>query len=164
MTVRRSCRSAAAGATRYGPESATPLSRRSVRADGREPVRDVDRRPAAGERPEPGEQLELGLRVEGRGRLVEEEDPGVAHERPAERDLLPLAAGQLDAAVEPLAEGRVPAVRQAIEERVGAALPSGLDDRVTVLEMAELAKPDVLRGARLVGHVVLEHAADQAAD
>src|SRR5437868_1887224 len=41
--------------------------------DGGEAVRDVDRGPAVGQRPQPFEEVVLGLRVEGRGRLVEEQ-------------------------------------------------------------------------------------------
>src|SRR5919198_2586888 len=59
--------------------------------DGREAVRDVDGGAAVGKRAKPLEQVVLGLRVERRRRLVEEEDPRVlAHERTRERDLLPL--------------------------------------------------------------------------
>src|SRR6185369_8371530 len=50
------------------------------------------------------------------------------------------------------------------EEAVGAALAGRLLDGRAILETVELAEPDVLRGARLVGHVVLEHPADQASD
>ena len=64
-------------------------------------------RPAR-ERAEALEDGVLGLGVERGGRLVEDEDVGLlAHEGARERDLLPLAAGELDAVLEPAAELRV---------------------------------------------------------
>ena len=63
-----------------------------------------------------------------------------------------------------LPERRVPAVGQPLEQAVGAALAGRILDRLAVLEPAELAEADVLGGRRLVGHVVLEHPADQSPD
>src|SRR5713101_7180221 len=69
-------------------------------AHSREPVRDVDRRAPTSERTQPLEQVVLGLRIQRRRRFIEEQDLRVAHERPRQRDLLPLATGQVHAVVE----------------------------------------------------------------
>ena len=50
------------------------------------------------------EDLVLGARVERRRRLVEDEHLRVAHVGAGERDLLPLAAREIDAALEAAAE------------------------------------------------------------
>ena len=126
-------------------------------------MRDVDRGPATGQRAEASEQLELRLCVEGRRRLVEQQDPGIAHERPPEGDLLPLPTGQLHAAVEPFAERRVPAIRQPIEEAVGTGLRGRLLYGAAILQQPDLAKTDVLGRRCLIRHVVLEHPTDEAA-
>ena len=52
----------------------------------------------------------LGFAVERRGRLVEQQDRRILQEGARDGDALPLAAGQLDAAV---ADDRVEALRQA---------------------------------------------------
>ena len=84
----------------------------------------------------------------------------LAHERARQRDLLPLAAGQVDAGVEPLAERGVVALGKAGDQLVGAGLLARADDRLAVGDLWHVAEPDVLRGRRLVVDVVLEHRAD----
>ena len=69
-------------------------------AHRREAVRDDDRHAARHQRVEAHEDVVLGARVERRRRLVENEQLRVAHVGARERDLLPLAAGQIDAVVE----------------------------------------------------------------
>ena len=94
-------------------------------ADGREPVRDRDRRPSLGE---PVERLlhePLGLGVERARRLVEHEDRRVAQDRPRDRDPLLLAAGE---AVAALADDGVVALGQRRDHVVDARrLGGGLD-------------------------------------
>jgi len=68
-------------------------------ADGREPVGDCDRRAALGEALERGLDRSLGLRVERRRRLVEDEDGRVAENRARDCDALLLAAGEAVAAL-----------------------------------------------------------------
>jgi hypothetical protein len=84
-------------------------------ADGRQPVRDRDRRPARGELLERCLHQALGLRVEGRGRLVEDEHRRVTENRAGDRDPLLLAAGE---AVASLAHDRVVALRQRCDQLV----------------------------------------------
>ena len=59
----------------------------------------------------------LGERVDGGERIVEHDDARAGDERARERDALALAAGEVDAA---LADQRVVAVRQLVDERVDA--------------------------------------------
>jgi hypothetical protein len=58
------------------------------------------------------EHLELGPGVQGGGGLIQHQQLRVAHVRPRDGDLLPLAAGQVHAGTEPLAHHLVVAVRQ----------------------------------------------------
>ena len=60
------------------------------------------------------EHLELGARVEGRGRLVEDQHLRVAHVGAGDRDLLPFAAGEVDAGPEALADHLVVTRRAAV--------------------------------------------------
>ena len=64
-----------------------------------EAVRDRDHRPALREPLERGLHRALGLRVERRGGLVEDEDRGIAQDRPRDRDALLLAAREPVAAL-----------------------------------------------------------------
>ena len=70
---------------------------------------DHERRAADHQPVERVEDDRFGLRVDRRGRLVEDQDRRVLEERARDRDPLPLAAGQLRAA---LAEQRVVPLRQ----------------------------------------------------
>ena len=74
-------------------------------------------------------RLDLALRlgVDGRGRLVEDQDARIDQQRPGDRDPLPLAAGERLAA---LADERVVAVGQPQDELVRARRPGGRDDLV----------------------------------
>ena len=88
-------------------------------ANGREPVRDGDRRPTLGKALERLLDEPLGLRVEGRGRLVQHEDGRVPEDRARNRDPLLLASREAIAA---LADHGVVAVgRVAISSWICAA-------------------------------------------
>ena len=80
------------------------------RLGGRQPVRDGQRRPAAGQALERARQPHLGGRVDGRGRLVEHEQVRVGQVGPGQRHQLPLAGRQLLAALPDVGDQ---AVRQA---------------------------------------------------
>ena len=68
-------------------------------ADGRQPVRDDDRRPPLHHRLERALEARLGVRVDARRRLVEDEERRVAVERAREREELPLARAEVRAAL-----------------------------------------------------------------
>ena len=68
------------------------------------------------------EDAPLRHRVEGAGRLVEHEHVGVAHEGARQRHLLPLADRELLAVLEPLAQHRVVAGAQPLDDLVRAGL------------------------------------------
>ena len=78
--------------------------------DRRQPVRDDDRRAPAHQLFERRLDQPLRLGVERRGRLVEDQDRRVLEDRARDRDALPLAARQPDAA---LADDRGEALRAA---------------------------------------------------
>ncbi len=84
-------------------------------AQGRPPVRDEQRRAPAHQRPQRRVDLLLRLRVDRRGRVVEDENARVGDDRPCERDALPLPAGKRQPA---LADDRVVAVGQRADELV----------------------------------------------
>ena len=126
--------------------------------DRREPVGDDDRRPAAHRLGEPGADPRLGRRVDGGGRVVEDQDARVDHERARDREPLPLAAGERDPA---LADHRVVAVRQLLDELVrlrGARRPLDL-----LVGRVEDAEGDVLAHGRREEERILGDDADLAA-
>ena len=91
---------------------------------GGEPVRNVDRRLVAHHVVELFVDLRLGDRVERGGRLVENEEGRVFIERAGDGDLLPLAAGDLDAVLVKIAEeARLRSERQRFEPVAEAGLP-----------------------------------------
>ena len=115
--------------------------------DGREPVRDGDHRLAAHQRAEALLDRGLDLAVERRGRLVEHEDRRVLQDHAGNRDALPLAAGQLDAA---LADMSV----------VAAAAELVLELEDEVVRMRQARRLDDLRVGR-AGAAVADIVADR---
>ena len=69
--------------------------------------------------------LAFGFRVQGRGRLVEQQDGGVLERRPGDGQALALAAGKLDAL---FADHGVVALGKGADERVGGGVTGGGDD------------------------------------
>src|SRR5260370_19244836 len=132
-------------------------------AHSREPVRDVNGGAAAREGTQPFEKVVLGLRVERRRRLVEQQDLRVTHERARKRDLLPLPSRKIDPMVEPLAERSVIPLWKPGYELGRAGLSAGDLDPLAVVDVLHVAKADVFSRGRLVGDVVLEHRADLGA-
>ena len=155
-------------------------------AQGAQAVGDGDRRAALDQVVERLLDLPLGLGVDRRGRLVEDQDARVDQQRAGDRDPLPLAARERLAA---LADQRVVAVRQPEDElvrvrgarrgddlrarRVGPAVGDVLGDRAeeqerllqhdadvaAVVGHGEAADVDAVDQDRAVAHVV--EAADQ---
>ena len=80
---------------------------------GREALRRDEHRPARDGRAQRVDEQPLGLGVDGRERIVEDDDPRAGDERARERDALALAAGEVHAA---LADQRVVAVGQVVGE------------------------------------------------
>ena len=99
----------------------------------------------------------LGLGVERRGRLVEDQDRRVADHRPRDADALALAAGERIAA---LADHRVVAVRHPRDELVGVGELGRGDD----LLLGRVGAPigDVLADRAVEEHRLLQHEADLA--
>ncbi len=85
--------------------------------DRRQPVRDDQGRPPANQRAQGSLHLAFGLAVEGRSRLVQQQDRCILEHRPGDRQALALATGQAHPV---LADLRVVAVRQLADEIVGA--------------------------------------------
>ncbi len=102
-------------------------------------------------------------RVERRGRLVEDQDVGIAHVGAGDGDLLPLAAGELDAGLEAPSDELVVARRQALDHLVGEAAPRRFADALAIVAGLDPADGDVLAGGQVVAHEVLEDDADVAA-
>ena len=93
--------------------------------------------------------------VQGRGRLVQDDDRRVPQDRPGDRDPLPLPAGQVRAA---LADVRVEPVRQPGGELVHQRQPRG-PPHVPV-PRPRVAADDVLPQRPVQQHGVLQHGGD----
>src|SRR5262249_20787794 len=118
----------------------------------------------AGELAEMLEYLGLRLCVHSGGRLIQHEDIGPgAHEGPRQRDLLPLAAGELAAVAEPFAELRVVSGRQLGDEIACLTLDRGLAPALLVLEESLIASADVLPDLHLVARKILKDDTDALA-
>ena len=111
------------------------------------PVRDEQHRAArAGQGADGGEQPVAGGHVEGRGRLVEDQHLGLAQQRPADRDRLPLAQreragrrGQVRAAAEQLGQHRPRPARAGRPPRGRAEDPVGAEPEVVEHRLARHA-------------------------
>ena len=125
-----------------------------------EAVRDQHRRAAVREFLEALEDLELAARIERGGGFVEDHHLRIAHVGARDRDLLPLAAGQVDAGAEAAADDLVVAVRQCRDHFIGERAPRRFFDALAVVHRVDLADADVLRRGEVVAHEVLEDHAD----
>ena len=88
-------------------------------------VRDKQRGPARHHPVQGGVDLRLDPGVDGGGRVVEQQQPGVGDQRPGEGDPLPLAAGEREPL---LADDAVVAVGQLANELVGLGRPGRGED------------------------------------
>ena len=88
-------------------------------------VRDDQRGPAAHHLAQRGVDLRLQPRVDGRGGVVEDQQPRVGDQRPGQRHPLPLAAGKGQAL---LADHGVVALRQPVDELVRLGRPGRRQD------------------------------------
>ena len=118
--------------------------------DRRQPVRDHERRAAAHQLAERALHGDLALRVERRGRLVEEQDRRVAQDRARDGDALLLTARQAGA---PLSRHGVVAVGEARDELVDPRRGRGRLD--LFLARAGAAAGDVLTQRRVEQERVL---------
>ena len=90
-------------------------------ADAGEAVRDQHDGLAAAELLEALEHFVLGARIERGGRLVEDQQLRVAHVGARDGDLLPFAAGKIDAGAKALAEQLVVLLGQLADDFIGQA-------------------------------------------
>ncbi|MNC57359.1 hypothetical protein D3C75_1070160 [compost metagenome] len=103
-------------------------------------------------------------RVECRGRLVEDQDIGIAaHVGARQRDFLPLPARQLQPTGKPAPQLRGVTAIEPLDERRGHAFGGGLLPALLVLERQGVAHTDVLADGKLVANVVLEDHPDAPA-
>src|SRR5450756_302632 len=131
--------------------------------DRGEAVTDEHHGPAPGHLADALEDRPFRDGIERAGRLVEDEDAGVAEEGPRQGHLLPLADAQLLTLLEPLAQHRVVAGGEAADDFVGAGLSRRRHDAGIVRRPVDVADPDVLARRELVLGVVLEDHAHLAA-
>jgi hypothetical protein len=122
-------------------------------------VRDEDRRPAGAELLEALEHLELGPRVEGGRGLVQDQQLRVAHVGARDRDLLPLAAGEVHALAEALADDLV--VARGSRRMTSSARLAAAAARSAPVARASM-RPTAMfsRGGQVITHEVLEDHAD----
>ena len=118
---------------------------------------------SAGQIGEAQEDFVFGARVERCGWLVEDQYLRVAHVGAGQGDLLPLAGGEIDAAVEAPPEHLIEALWQRLDDGVRVCLCRRGRDAVPILELLDASEADVLEDAHVIAHVVLEDDADFAA-
>src|SRR5262249_36590229 len=124
-------------------------------ADGREAVRNDERRAAAAQRPQAVLNERLALAVEARGRFVEQQDARVRENRARDRDALALAARQPHAA---LTDDGVVLLLEAVDELVGVR--DSTDALDVGLRRVRCAVRDVLADRAVEQEVVLQHDAE----
>ena len=119
-------------------------------ADGRRPVGDENHRRRQVGGLETAQDLRLHRRVDGRGGVVEDQDPRPADQGPGESDPLALPSRQGGA---PLADAGVVAVGQLGDELVGAGHDGGLHDRLlaVVPTQGDVAGDGVVEQERVLG-------------
>src|SRR6266545_4047208 len=124
-------------------------------ADGREPVRDDERRASMAQRPEAVLNECLAFAVEARRGLVEDQHARIGENRARNRDALPLSPREAHAA---LADNRVVLLLEPFDELVAMRDPA---DRLDFLaRRVWIAVRDVLGNRAVEQEVVLEHDAE----
>ena len=123
------------------------------------PVRDIDCRFFCNEFIEAAVKLVFRLWVERSSRFVEHNDGGIFEQRPCKRDLLPFAAGRLEAAFVKLFQNRrMHTLRERIQPLPEADTPKKrFDFRIARLR----AKADVLLQRKREQPVILKHGGKQ---
>jgi hypothetical protein len=114
-------------------------------ADGRDTMGHDDRRSALPSRGEPLQNLLLGMGVDGRQRIVENQDLRLDHECPGDGHALLLSPGQRDAA---FAHRRVVAFRELGQVLVEARGGRGLREASRMALVTPRAEGNVLRDGR----------------
>ena len=128
---------------------------------GREAVRDQDRDLLVGQFSHAIKDLRFGLGVHRRGGFIEDQDIRVlSHERPGERDLLPLPARELPTILEPAAELRLVAIVHLFDELRRHPLTRGVLPTIMFFEGVDITHADVLSDGELIPDEVLEDDAD----
>ncbi len=139
---------------------------------GAEAVRDQQTGAALAVVAEPVVHIGLGLRVESRTRLVQDQQIAVdPQERAGQCDAPALPAGQQSAGApvafaglrEAAAQERVVTVGQSAQRLVDARPVGGGPDARSVAERREVADGDVLGRREVVAHEVLEHGSEPVA-
>src|SRR3984957_15399578 len=130
----------------------------------REPMRNDDGDAIARQLAKMLEHFRFSPRVDGRGRLIEDQDVRlVAHEGAGQGDVLPLTARPLAAILEPLAQLGVIARGQVLHEFRRQTLSRGAAPALLIVEGAYVARTDIFADHHLVASEVLEDDADAPA-
>jgi len=108
------------------------------------------------------EYLLFGFGVERGGRFIKNENLGIPQIGARQRDLLPLAAGQVDAAVKAPSEHLFVAGFEFLHHVVRFALSSGRDDLIKILPLSDPPDGDILSRRHIVAHEVLKNYSDLA--
>ena len=118
---------------------------------------DQHRRLALDEVGKAKEDLVFSAGVEGGGRLVEDEQLGIAHVGAGQRDFLPLAAGEVHAFGKALPEHLLVAFRQFCHYRIRQALRGGRLDHGHIGHLFDVADGNVFPGLQLEADIVLKN-------
>src|SRR5260370_23510499 len=106
-----------------------------------------------------GKDSGLGGGIGGAGRLVQQKNTGLPHERTRQGNLLPLTTTQLGAilqVLEPAPKHRVVALGQSLNHGAGPALARGAHDQFSVLDLVHAPYADILMRGHVVVHIILE--------
>src|SRR5512143_3379453 len=132
-------------------------------ADGGKAVRYQYRRLALAQFLEALEHLELRARVERRRGLVQNQELRIAHVGTRDRNLLPLASGEVDAGSKALAKDLVVSLGKLPYDLVCQAALRGDDDACAVVARLDAADSDIVGGSEMITDEILEDDADVGA-
>src|SRR5215469_966555 len=128
----------------------------------REAVRNQQREFVLGQLCKLLKYLLFGLRVERGGGFIENENLRVAQVGARQSDLLPLATGEVDAAIKTPSEHLFIAGFEFSHHIVGFALAGRSDDLPQIVRLADPPNGDILARSHVVAHEVLKNHSDLA--
>ena len=122
----------------------------------REPVRDQHRRPPPGQFCKTLKNLIFRPGIQSSRRLIQDQQLGIPHICPRQRDLLPFPAGKLDTLPETTPQLLIISVREPLRQLIGkTALRRNLDQRPVFL-LLDIAYRDILPHRHLVPQIILK--------
>jgi len=129
----------------------------------RKTMGDQYRRPPPGQVGETLEHLIFRPRIQRRRRLIQDQQLGIPHIGPGQRDLLPFPARQVHPLAKIASQLLIIPVRQFFRKGIREALPGSAFDQLAIFLLIDIADSDILRQRHLIAPIVLEDDPDLAA-